>query len=437
MPLRSFNWRARASPGAVAFETRRRTVSGAGGGISPLPGKRLAQIGLPERVGRIEASRRSIGRFGRGVFVLVVKRVAKTASNEGILGRQMNRRAAKAFRFGIFFLTDQRVSRALLGLDVFRIKTNCEENWERGLKASGAKKVAGKQHKVLFLLGRRRAALLWGVRPIFMEAVILAGGQIPLALRTSSDAPERALIPLNGRTLLDHVLDSLRQTAPISGIICVTTPLALAALPSDVRGLPAGDLLTENLFQGARAAQSERILVVTGDVPLATSQTWMQFVEGAGARSLDAAYPIVSKTDCDAQFPGGKRTYAPLKEEQFTGGNAFLLPRAHLESLESLISQAFAARKNPFALAQMLGAGFIARALSKRLTVGDVETKVSKMIGCRAGAVRMSDAAIAFDIDKAEDLALAARVLRERGKNGPPISSSHAPPISSPHAPPG
>jgi len=258
-----------------------------------------------------------------------------------------------------------------------------------------------------------------------MEAVILAGGRIPLALQTVSSAPERALIELDGRTLLDHVLDSLRSAAPITGIICVTTPLALASLSADVRGLPSGERLTENLFLGARAATSDHILIVTGDVPLATGRTWTQFLESAATASLDAAYPIVARAVCDAQFPGGKRTYAPLREGQFTGGNAFLMPRAHLESLESLISEAFAARKNPFALAQMLGAGFIARALSKRLAIADVEQKVSKMIGCHAGAVRMNDAAIAFDIDKPIDLELASKTLRERASNtaNPPLPS--------------
>ena len=261
-----------------------------------------------------------------------------------------------------------------------------------------------------------------------MEAVILAGGAVPPALFQSTGASERALIQLEGRSLLDHVLESLRSTPPITGIICVTTPNALAYLPSDVRGLASGDKLSENLFKGVREAKSERVLVVTGDVPLATSQTWMQFLEGAN--SFDAAYPIVSKANCDAQFPSGQRTYAPLREGQFTGGNAFLLPRAHLESLEVLISDAFAARKNPFALAQMLGAGFIARALSKRLAIPDVEAKVSKMIGCRAGAVQMPDAAIAFDIDKPGDLELAGKTLRERGKNtqGLPLSSPQNPP---------
>ncbi len=259
-----------------------------------------------------------------------------------------------------------------------------------------------------------------------MEAVILAGGAVPPTLFQSTGASERALIQLEGRSLLDHVIESLRQTPPITGIICVTTPGALASLPADVRGLASGDKLSENLFKGAREAKCERVLVVTGDVPLCTGRTWMQFLDGASVNLLDAAYPIVAKSVCDAQFPGGQRTYAPLREGQFTGGNAFLLPRAHLESLESLISQAFAARKNPFALAQMLGAGFIARALSKRLAIPDVEAKVSKMIGCRAGAVQMPDAAIAFDIDKPQDLELAAKTLRERGKN------SQAPPLASP-----
>ena len=249
-----------------------------------------------------------------------------------------------------------------------------------------------------------------------MEAVILAGGPIPSALRGVTDATERALISLQGRPLLEHVLESLRGVPPITGLICVATPRALESLPSDVRGIASGELLSENLFKGARAAKGDRVLIVTGDLPLATGQTWMQFLDGAAVNLLEAAYPIVSKANCDEQFPGGTRTYASLSDGQFTGGNAFLLPRAQLESLETLISEAFAARKNPFALARMLGAGFIARALSKRLSIGDVEEKVSKMIRCRAGAVQMSDASIAFDVDKPSDLETAARVLQARGK---------------------
>ena len=129
---------------------------------------------------------------------------------------------------------------------------------------------------------------------------------------------------------------------------------------------------------------------------------------------MDAAYPIVRREACEAQFPGGKRTYATLAEGTFTGGNAFLLPKNRLESLETLIEKAFAARKNPFALANMLGPRFIFRALTKKLTLGEVETKISGLLGCHGGAVIVPDASIAFDVDKSEDLGIARAVLSAR-----------------------
>lgn len=237
---------------------------------------------------------------------------------------------------------------------------------------------------------------------------------MPPALQDATSATERALVEIEGRTMLDCVLNSLRETTPITRIICVATPDALAGLPPDIIGIAAGDKMSHNLILGAREAQSERILVVTADVPLATGRTWMQFLDGAALKGLDAAYPIVRRENVEAQFPGGKRTYATLAEGVFTGGNAFLLPKNRLEALEGLIERAFAARKNPFALAQMLGASFIWRALAKKLTVGEVEAKISQLLGCRGGAVVVEDAAIAFDVDKGSDLVTARAIAAQR-----------------------
>lgn len=247
-----------------------------------------------------------------------------------------------------------------------------------------------------------------------MDAVVLAGGAMPAKLVGATSATERALIEIEGRTLLDCVLDSLRQTPIVTRIICVATPLALQALPSDIVGLAAGDKMTGNLLLGAREAKSERILIVTADAPLVTGMTWTQFLEGANAGSLEAAYPIVRKEVCQEQFPGGKRTYARLAEGTFTGGNAFLLPKNRLESLETLIEKAFSQRKNPLALAQILGPRFIFRFLAKRLMLGEVEAKISSLLGCRGGAVIVADASIAFDVDKSEDLETARAVALAR-----------------------
>ena len=247
-----------------------------------------------------------------------------------------------------------------------------------------------------------------------MEAVILAGGQIPPALAQLADAPERALIRVGDKTLLDCAIESLQSVPTITGIVCVTTPRALETLPANVRGVAAGELLSANLFAGIRATQSENVLIVTGDVPLATGRTWMQFLDGASVNRLEMAYAIVEKSRMESQFSGGKRTYAQLKEGTFTGGNAFLVPRKRLDTLETLIERAFAARKNPLALAQMLGMGLIFKALTKRLSIGEVELKISRMVDARAGAVIVPDAAIAFDVDKPIDLEMARTLFPQR-----------------------
>ena len=151
--------------------------------------------------------------------------------------------------------------------------------------------------------------------------------------------------------------------------------------------------------------------MVTGDGPLATGRTWMQFLDGASVNSLDAAYAVVREAEMEAQFPGAQRTYARFSDGSFSGGNAFLLPREKLEQIEELVETAFAARKNPMALAKLLGVGFILKALTHRLSVSEVEAKVSRLLGCRAGRVEVPDATIAFDVDKPEDLALAETYL--------------------------
>ena len=191
-----------------------------------------------------------------------------------------------------------------------------------------------------------------------MDAVILAGGAMPAALQGATNATERALIPVGDKPILDYVLQSLATVTPVTRIICVTTPLALQTLPDNIGeipvvGLASGDKLTHNLFAGARAATSDQILIVTGDGPLATGRTWMQFLDGASVNSLEAAYAVVREDQMETQFPGAKRTYARFNDGAFSGGNAFLVPRARLENLESVIETAFAARKNPLGMAKL------------------------------------------------------------------------------------
>jgi GTP:adenosylcobinamide-phosphate guanylyltransferase len=240
-----------------------------------------------------------------------------------------------------------------------------------------------------------------------MDVVVLAGGKMPLELQATCSVEERALIPVAGVPMIDRVLESLRGLPECEEVFLVAPPETLKHVGQRAVGLAAGNTLSGNLVAGAERARSQEILIVTADVPLATSGTWTNFLQAAWDKGLEAAYPIVRRQTAEAQFPGGKRTYAHLREGSFTGGNGFIMPRLKIAELQTLIEAGYGARKKPWVLAQMLGPGFIARAVTRQLSIPALETKMSGLLTCRAGAVEVSDAAIAFDVDKPSDLQIA------------------------------
>ena len=250
-----------------------------------------------------------------------------------------------------------------------------------------------------------------------MDAVILAGGQTPEKLSAAlagSTPGERALLEINNRAAIKWVLDSLQNVSEIETVVVVGLPQTFALLEKTaprVRRLPAGSTLAENVLSGMNAASSESVLICTCDIPLVTEKTWREFLGKVRAQNLQAAYPIASRARVERLFPEGKRTYATLTEGTFTGGNAFVLPREKRRELRALIGAAYRARKNPIGLARLLGAGFLLKAIRKKLSIDDVEKKMSQLLNCRAGAVEMDDVTLAFDIDKKEDYDLAQKFL--------------------------
>ncbi len=255
-----------------------------------------------------------------------------------------------------------------------------------------------------------------------MDAIILAGGQTPekLSEALGNNTPaERALLLVQGRPAIEYVLESLREVPQIDQVIVVglagTLELVSRVAPDAIR-VQAASSLTDNVLAGMEAAQSQQFLLCTCDIPLVTSSTWREFLEKADKQNLAAAYPIAEKSAVEKMFPEGKRTYATLREGTFTGGNAFVLQPESEEQLSQLIEAAYRVRKNPLGLARLLGLGFVWKALRKKLSIIELQNKMSELLQCRAGAVVMDDVTIAFDIDKKEDYDLAEKVLGQTRK---------------------
>ena len=229
-----------------------------------------------------------------------------------------------------------------------------------------------------------------------------------------------------------RVLDALRGTAEIERIAVVASEQVLelcAESHPDILRVPAGISMTQNFGRGMNTLKNEgiatlirngasgvattstnvQVLVCTCDIPLVSPQTFTDFLELARQKKLELAYPIVRRSISEARFPTGKRTYVRLTDGEFTGGNAVIVPLRLTDKVGALLEAAYRARKNPLALAKLLGPDFLWKFMRKKLSIAQVENTVHRVLDCHVGAVEMKDATISFDVDKVSDWKQAVR----------------------------
>jgi hypothetical protein len=248
--------------------------------------------------------------------------------------------------------------------------------------------------------------LLGGVA---LNAVVLGGGRDdPFA--QAFGVPVKSLIPIQGAPMAAYVLRALRDSGRVGRIVYVgpTSP-ALEGL-FDLNVQDRGTML-ENLELGLAALPaSERVLVATADVPLLTAESVRDLLmrdPGAGL-----VYPIIPMTISEARFPGGKRTAARAREGRFTGGNLFLLEPRLVTQFMPRLKQAIRHRKNPLALAWLIGLPVLVKFLLGSLTLRELEERVSRILGVDARLLITDHAEIGFDVDKSDDLEVAVRALK-------------------------
>jgi len=219
-------------------------------------------------------------------------------------------------------------------------------------------------------------------------------------------------------------VDALRAAdpgAPISAVGDVPEVPGCTHIPDQ------GDFVG-NLLAGISAhASAECVLVSSADLPFLTGPVVAAFVREsltlAATRRANIVYPIVPVSDCYARYPGIKRTAIKVREGEFTGGNMMLVSPAFLLQKKELLARTYAARKNPFRLAAMLGLGTVARLVISQVVAPNVlplsllEMRVGALLGGTAVALVSRSPEIATDVDRPSDFeALAATRTGPQGR---------------------
>lgn len=250
------------------------------------------------------------------------------------------------------------------------------------------------------------------------DAVVLGGGDPGDEFARAHGVSVKPQIELLGVPMALYVLRALRASGRIGQIAYVGPVPAGGEVLIDVRVTDHGTLLS-NLESGVEALRPvgfssggtapRRVLVVTADIPMITPEMLCEVLDAAPDVAL--VYPIVRREVCERAYPGVRRTYARLKDGRFTGGNLFMLDPALVGEFLPRLRQVLDARKQPLRLAGLIGPGVVLSLLLGRLSIAALEARVGGILGVPVRALITPHAAIGTDVDKDDDLTLAAQAL--------------------------
>lgn len=247
-----------------------------------------------------------------------------------------------------------------------------------------------------------------------VTAVVLAGGKNKPDLITAMGVPHRALLQIEGETMLARVVRALQGSGRVDKIYVIgdLTP------PEGCHSLPDKGDFVENVLQATSVSLDEQyLLYATADTPFLTPQAVADFVSRALGSGADMCYPIIPLELCTRRFPSMPRTALSLREGTFTGGNLLLVRAGVVRRQAELLRRAFSARKSVWALAKTLGIGIILRVVLAKLvtprllSIDHIKRRVQQLMDATAQEIVTEYAEIGVDIDKVEHL----QVLMESG----------------------
>ncbi len=246
------------------------------------------------------------------------------------------------------------------------------------------------------------------------NALILAGTKEKGPLEIAENVDNKALIMIDGRPMIDYIVDALNNSKNIDRILVVGPKNELHPyIGKKVEEiLNPGNSILENMEIGLNYFNfADNLLLLSSDIPLITPEAINEFLSICTKRKACIGYPIITKENIIKKYPETERTYVKMKEGIFCGGNiTFFKPDVFFQN-KKLIKELFENRKATWKYAKILGLKFILKFLFKALTLEEIEKRVTGILGYNSIAVMVSYPEIMIDLDKPSDLKLIRKCI--------------------------
>jgi GTP:adenosylcobinamide-phosphate guanylyltransferase len=248
-----------------------------------------------------------------------------------------------------------------------------------------------------------------------VNVILLAGAANTGPLKDVSPVTNEALIDIGGKSMVQYVIDGLKQSKEVKRIAVVAPPGELEphVTGENLEFVPSSGHIIDNLLNAYRVLpKDEQMLIATCDIPLITGDIIDGLIQLCREKPADIYYPVVEKRVIEEKYPYVKRTYVTLRDGTVTGGNVFLVNPSVVERTAPKARKFLDYRKNPYKMVTQIGLVFLLRyALFKNLTLSELEKKISDMWDVKGAVVVCPWAEIGIDVDKPSDLQLARAAL--------------------------
>lgn len=254
-----------------------------------------------------------------------------------------------------------------------------------------------------------------------MDCVVVAGGvpgpNDPLYEYTQGEP--KALLDMEGRTMLERVMDALQSSDSVERIVVVGLGDDLGMQfqrPVD-QHLPDHGSMVANVLAGVDWLRQDKpdidkVLFCTSDIPTITGPIVDDYVDRCRPFDSGVYYILVTKEAMEARFPDSNRTYVKFKGVDGAGGDMAVALVAVADSNEELWETLTNARKHAWKLARIVGFSTLIKYLTRQLSLDEVERKGASIIDYPVQIVIDPAAELAMDADKPEQVDLLRAELR-------------------------
>lgn len=229
----------------------------------------------------------------------------------------------------------------------------------------------------------------------------------------------KALIEIDGKVMIQHVIDALNESRYIKDIYLVA-PEEFRELSfrseKALKVIPCRDTVVENLLTAINeSGEAEKVVITTCDNPLFRGFMLDEFIQRCLAVDADFYYSVGRESVIRASYPQVGRTYVQAKDDGYTGANVYFVDRKGFSADEEMLAKIDSYRKTPWKYIKLLGLISLLKFVFKRITLEEAEARASKIIGCRFKLIPMSYPVCGIDVDKPSDLVFVRKLMQVSG----------------------